>query len=145
MSVRQKKELAELIYTRGNITQKELAVRVGVTEQTISKWVREGKWDVIKTSLTLTREEQLRRLYMQIAEYNTAIESREQGQRYPTSKEADAINKLATAIDKLERETGARDILDVSKKMLDWLRKSDLPKAQELSALFDAFLKDNLR
>jgi len=145
LSSKRKKELAQLIYTKGGITQKEVAGRVGVTEHTLGRWVKNGQWEVIRASITLTREEQLRRLYMQIAEYNTAIESREQGKRFATSTEADAINKLATAIDKLERETGARDILDVSKKMLDWLRNFDLPKAQEMSELFDAFLKDSLR
>ena len=139
-----KKELAELIYTRGDLTQKELAARVGVTEKTMSKWVNDGKWDAIRTSLTITREEQLRRLYNQIAEYNTAIEQREAGKRFATAGEADAINKLAAAIDKLERETGARDILNVGKAMLNWLRKIDLSKAQETSALFDAFLKDSI-
>lgn len=142
---KQKKELAGLLYTRNNLTQKEVAARVGISEQTFSKWVRDGKWDTLKTSITLTREEQLRRLYMQIAEYNTAVESREEGKRFATSKEADAINKLAAAIDKLEKETGAKDILEVSKKMLDWLRRFDLKRAQELSEIFDAFLKDNIR
>ncbi|MDR3350362.1 MAG: hypothetical protein LBN98_01775 [Prevotellaceae bacterium] len=53
------------------------------------------------------------------------------------------MNKIAATIEKLERETGAIDILNVSKKMLDRLRSFDLNKAQELSDLFDAFLKDN--
>jgi len=141
----QKKELAQLLYTRNNLTQKEVAKKVGISENTMSRWVNDGNWDALKTSITATREEQLRRLYLQLAEYNTAIESREQGKRYPNSKEADAMNKIAFGIEKLERETGAVDILNVSKKMLDWLRRFDLPKAQELSALFDAFLKDNLR
>jgi len=141
----QKKELAQLLYTRNNLTQKEVAKKVGISEVTMSKWVNSGNWDALKTSITATREEQLRRLYLQLAEYNTAIEGREQGKRFPSSKEADAMNKIASAIEKLERETGAVDILNVSKKMLDWLRKFDLSKAQELSALFDAFLKDNLR
>jgi transposase len=141
----QKKELAQLLYTRNNFTQKEVAKKVGVSEVTMSKWLNAGNWDALKTSITATREEQLRRLYLQLAEYNTAIESRKQGERYPNSKEADAMNKIASVIEKLERETGAVDILNVSKKMLDWLRKFDLKKAQELSALFDAFLKDNLR
>jgi hypothetical protein len=118
---------------------------VGVSEVTMSKWVNSEKWDLLKVSITATREEQLRRLYLQIGEYNTVIEAREKGKRFATSKEADAINKLAAAIEKLEREVGAVDILNVSKKMLDWLRTFDLAKAQELSDLFDAFLKDNLR
>lgn len=146
LSRKQKQELAKLLYTRGGFSQKEVAEKVGVTEATMSKWVNgDEKWDLLKTSITATREEQLRRLYMQLAEYNTAIESREKGQRYPSAKEADAMNKIAATIEKLERETGAVDILNVSKKMLDWLRSFDLAKAQELSDLFDAFLKDNLK
>jgi transposase len=145
LSREKKRELAQLLYTRGDLTQKEIAVKVGVSEVSMSRWVNAGKWDLLKTSITATREEQLRRLYLQLAEYNTAIEAREKGQRYATSKEADAMNKLAATIEKLERETGAVDILNVSKKFLDWLRTFDLPKAQELSDLFDAFLKDNLR
>lgn len=141
----QKKELARLLYTRGDLTQKEIAEKVGISEVTMSKWVTAGSWEALKVSITATREEQLRRLYLQLSEYNTAIEQREQGKRFPSSKEADAMNKIASTIEKLERETGAVDILNVSKKMLDWLRKFDLPKAQEFSAYFDAFLKDNLR
>jgi transcriptional regulator with XRE-family HTH domain len=142
---KQKQELAKLLYTRGGFSQKEIAEKVGVSEVTMSKWANSEKWDLLKVSITATREEQLRRLYLQIGEYNTVIEAREKGKRFATSKEADAINKLAAAVEKLEREVGAVDILNVSKKMLDWLRTFDLAKAQELSDLFDAFLKDNLR
>jgi transcriptional regulator with XRE-family HTH domain len=143
---KQKQELAKLLYTRGGFSQKEVAQKVGVTEATMSKWANGAeKWELLKTSITATREEQLRRFYLQLGEYNTAIEAREKGKRYPSATEADAMNKVAAAIEKLERETGAVDILNVSKKMLDWIRTFDLPKAQELSDLFDAFLKDNLR
>jgi transcriptional regulator with XRE-family HTH domain len=145
LSRQKKQELAQLLYTRGGLTQKEIAGKVGVSEVTMSRWANVGKWELLKTSITATREEQLRRLYLQLAEYNTFIETREKGQRYPTAKEADAMNKIAATIERLERETGAVDILNVSKKFLDWLRTFDLPKAQELSDLFDAFLKDNLR
>ncbi|MDR3133528.1 MAG: DDE transposase family protein [Prevotellaceae bacterium] len=146
LSRKQKQELAKLLYTRGGFSQKEIAEKVGVSEVTMSKWVNgPEKWDLLKTSITATREEQLRRLYLQLSEYNTHIEGREKGSRYPTSKEADAMNKIAATIEKLERETGAVDILNVSKKLLDWLRTFDLAKAQELSDLFDAFLKDNLK
>ncbi|MDR2382603.1 MAG: DDE transposase family protein [Prevotellaceae bacterium] len=145
LSIKQKKELAQILFTRNSLTQKEVAKQVGVSEQAMSRWVCAGKWDEIRTSITVTREEQLRRLYNQIAEYNTAIEKREDGLRFASSKEADAINKLATAIDKLEKEVGVKDILDVSKKFLDWLRKFDLKRAQELSELFDAFLKENIK
>jgi hypothetical protein len=144
LSKQQKQELARLLYTRGELTQKEIAVKVGTSEGTMVKWAAEGRWKEMKTTLSATREEQLRRMYLQLSQYNDDIESREDGKRYPSVKEADAMNKIAAAIEKLERDTGATDILNVSKKFLDWLRTFDLKRAQELSELFDAFLKANL-
>lgn len=104
-----------------------------------------GKWEELKTSVSLTREEQLANLYRQVAEINKAIASREEGERFATSKEADTINKLAAAIEKMEKETGIADIISVSKGILDWIRKTDTDKAKELSFYFDAYIKDRLK
>lgn len=137
----QKEEHAKLLFLRENLTQKEIAEKVGVSQVTITKWVKGGKWESLRTSLSITREEQLANLYRQIAEINNCIAIRAEGQRYPNSKEADTINKLAAAIDKMERETGLSDIISVSQKFLEWLRKSDVKKAQEFSGFLDAFIK----
>jgi transcriptional regulator with XRE-family HTH domain len=141
----QRMDYAKTLYLRGDATQKEIAAGVGASEQTISKWVRDGRWEQLRASLTLTRQECLSRIYMQIAEINGAIERREPGSRYPTAKEADAINKLAAAIDKMEREVGLKDVIDVSKRFCEWLRRSDVKRAQEIARLFDAFIKELLR
>lgn len=141
----QKKEWAKLLFTKENLTQNEIAERVGVRPATISKWVKQENWQLLKTSITLTREEQLARLYLQIEELQNSISERKIGERYPNSKEADTINKLASAIQKLEVETGLSEIISVSKQFLDWLRLSDLEKAKELSSYFDAFIKDKMR
>ena len=64
----------------------------------------------------------------------------------PTSKEADTINKLAAAIEKMEKETGIADIISVSKGILDWIRKTDTDKDKRNSAfIFDAYIKDRLK
>ncbi len=40
------REHAKLLCTeKGVSTQRELAARVGVREQTISKWIKNGKWN----------------------------------------------------------------------------------------------------
>lgn len=64
----------------------------------MSKWSREGNWEMLRAAVTTTREEQIRNLYMQIAEMNKAIAER--GDKYATSTEADTINKLSAAIAK---------------------------------------------
>ena len=130
-----------------NITQKEAAERVGVSAVTMNKWVRVGKWDELKVSITITREEQLKSLYRQLTEMNRTIAGREsaEGNRYPTSAEADTISKLANAIDKLETETGLNEVLSSFKEFLGWLRKFDIATAQKLVPLFDDFVKTKLR
>lgn len=144
-TIKQKKELAKLLYLRENLTQKEIAQKSGVSEVTISKWIKTERWEGLKTSISITREEQLANLYRQIAAINEVIISREAGKRFPNSKEADAINKIAGAIEKMERDTGLADIISVATRFLEWVRNSDHKKAMELSGYFDAFIKNNLR
>jgi transposase len=137
------KELAKLLFVHETLTQKEIAARVGVSEVTVSKWVNEEHWDNLRASVTITKEEQLRALYRQLSEINKCIAERDQ--KFATPGEADTISKLAVAIGKMETDVGISDIVSVAKKLLTWLRKTDLKRAQELTPMFDAFIKDNLR
>ena len=140
----QKKEWAQLLYINEHLSQKEVAERVKVSKVTMNKWVKDGKWDEMKASLTITREEQLKRLYNQIAALNKEIAERE-NQRYATASESDTLSKLASAINKMEIEIGLADIISVSRRFLEWVRKVNVDKAKELSGLFDGFIKDNLK
>ena len=140
----QKKEWAKTLYLRENLTQQEIADRVGVSRVTVSNWVRAGKWEEQKAGLTLTRQEQVANLYRQVAEINRAISARAEGERFPNSKEADILGKLSAAIRNMEQETGIADIISVLTAFIEWLRPLDLDKAKELTRLADAYIKDKL-
>lgn len=140
----QKKEWAKTLYMRENLTQQEIAERVGVSRVTVSNWVRAGKWEEQKAGLTLTRQEQVANLYRQVAEINRDISARAEGERFPNSKEADILGKLSAAIRNMEQETGIADIISVLTGFIEWLRPFDLEKAKELTRLADAYIKDKL-
>ena len=140
----QKKEWAKTLYMRENLTQQEIAERVGVSRVTVSNWVRAGKWEEQKAGLTLTRQEQVANLYRQVAEINRAISARAEGERFPNSKEADILGKLSAAIRNMDQETGIADIISVLSSFIEWLRPLDLDKAKELTRLADAYIKDKL-
>lgn len=140
----QKKEWAKTLYLRENLTQQEIAERVGVSRVTVSNWVRAGKWEEQKAGLTLTRQEQVANLYRQVAEINRVISTRAEGERFPNSKEADILGKLSAAIRNMEQETGIADIISVLTAFIEWLRPLDLDKAKELTRLADAYIKDKL-
>jgi DNA-binding XRE family transcriptional regulator len=142
---KQKRDWAQLLFTKETITQKEVAERVGVSAQTMNKWVREGKWEELKVSVTITKEEQLKNLYRQLAEMNKAIAEREGGKRFATASEADTISKLAVAIEKMESDIGLADIISTFRSFLTWIRGFDLEQAQQLTSLCDSFIKSRIR
>lgn len=141
----QKRDFARTLYMKESLTQQEIADRVGVSRQSLSRWIRDGHWEELKTSLTLTREQQIAALHRQIAAINDAVAQRDEGQRVLTPAEADIVTKLATAIKKLETEIGLADIISVGMRFLDWLRPFDIAKAQEFTTLWDGFVKENCR
>ena len=129
----QKKEWAKTLYLKENLTQQEIADRVGVSRVSVSNWVRAGKWEEQKVGLTLTRQEQVANLYRQVAEINKAIAERPEGERFPSSKEADILGKLSAAIRNMEQEVGIADIISVLTGLIDWVRAADLEKAKEIT------------
>ncbi len=137
----QKKEIALILYTKENLTQLEIAERVGCSRVTVGKWIKDGNWETLKVSITITKEEQLKSLYRQLTELNDSISEREKGERFPTSTEADTISKLASAIKKMETEVGLSDIIATFRELLRWLRSYDVDKAKELAPTLDAFVQ----
>lgn len=147
MKISEKKDWAKLLYIKENLSQKEIALRTGVSAVTINKWVHEnnGEWDRMRKSLLVTREEQLHRLYDQLDELNKAIRDRQEGARYANSKEADTINKLTVAIKNLETDASIADLVESGKRLLNYLRPISPEKAKEVAMIYDDFIKESLK
>lgn len=143
----QKRDYAKTLYlTERGITQKEIAERVGVTEATVSRWVRTLGWETMRTSLLTTKDEQLVLLYQLLSEINTSISERESGQRFASSKEADSILKLATAIGKLETETNIGAKMATGREFLTYLRATgEAELAKTTCVRFNAYIKAQLK
>ncbi|MBP9998676.1 MAG: helix-turn-helix domain-containing protein [Bacteroidales bacterium] len=144
LTSKQKREWARMLYVKENLTQKEIAEKVGSSRQSVNKWISEGKWEELKAGLTLTKEEQIKNLYRQVGELNRAILEREDGQRFASASEADTIGKLSAAIRKMESDTGIADMISVGIKFLEWMRKADSDRAREFAEYWDMFIKDQM-
>lgn len=77
--LQEKKEYAKLLFIKEKLTQKEISVRVGVSERTLSKWVNENSWEQQRKSTMLTREEQLRSMLDELVKLNDAIKNNPRG------------------------------------------------------------------
>lgn len=137
-----KKSIARSLFLDGNYTQEEIADKVGTTRQTVSRWIREDNWEEVKASVAITPAQIISQWNRQIIEVNNAIAARDEGQRYATPAEADALAKLAGAINKLQNDVGVSDCVSVAMRFLSWLRPLDVEAAKQFNNLFDAFIKD---
>ncbi|MEO8589417.1 MAG: phage terminase small subunit-related protein [Flavobacteriales bacterium] len=137
----EKRRTAQQLYVRNSMQGQEIAALLDVSEKTISKWKIADNWDRQRAAMVTTKPQELQRMYAQLSELNTAIEQRDPGKRYANSLEADVINKLASAIKKLEDETGLSATVNAFIAFIDWLRKKDLDKAKEFGELADHYIK----
>lgn len=117
-----KRKQAKDLYCRNQLQQQAIAGLLKVTEKTIGRWKREDGWDRERAAYITTKESELRRLYAQLNELQTAIELRETGHRYANSKEADILSKLSSAIKTLESDAGIAATVQVSMNFLDWFK-----------------------
>ena len=138
----QKKAIARELYLHGDFTFEEVASKVGVTRQTLSKWSHEGDWPSIKAGLTVGKEKTLQHLYAHVTSINEKILESEE--RTPTPAQADILAKLSASIAKLEGDSGIREYVNAGMAFLSWLRQTEPAKAIDFCNYWDAFIKSKL-
>ncbi|TZF81812.1 transcriptional regulator [Pedobacter sp. BS3] len=140
------KSHAKILYTREGLTlQKELAQRVGVSENTISKWVIEGKWESLKKNFLLTREERMSDLLDELTEIQEFIKNQPEGRRFADSKLGDVRRKLIKDIKELETNASREEIIHALTKLIQFVRPENLNDARIITQWADVFIKTLLR
>lgn len=139
----EKREYAKLLFTKEKLTQKEIATRTTISQNTISKWASEDNWEAAQKSLMMTREDQLRQMMDELEVLNTEIANG--GRRYATKEQAYIRDTLIQNIKKLETDVSASEVFDVASKMINYYRAIDLDIAKRMTESFDGFIKTLLR
>jgi uncharacterized protein YjcR len=118
VSLDKKKQLAERLYVQTDLTQKQIAEDLKVSEKTMSKWAKDGNWAQLRAASTTGTAN----LITALLEENQAIadEARD-AKRRMTSKEADIINKNANTIEKLEKKVSLVMNIEVFTNYNKWL------------------------
>lgn len=138
-----KKEYAKALFLAAQHTQEEIGDIIGISRQTLSKWIKKEKWDDLRRATTLTPEKIITQLNKQLDEINQSILSREEGKRFATSREADAILKISNTIKNLQTELGLNEVVSVSISFLSWLRDvGEVSKNKEIANLFNMYIND---
>ncbi len=114
-----KRDYARLLYMQGE-TQKVIADKVGVSPQTITKWVNVGGWVEQRAAQNITRPELVNKLLRTVDKMIEAVN---------TSDDPDAANglgdklaKFAATIEKLDKHTSIVDVIEVFMAFSKWLQ-----------------------
>jgi len=140
---KQKKEWAKTLFLTTNMTQAEIAEKVGVARISVVRWAKE--WEGLKLTFLQTREARIKSTLLQLDELDRSIAAREEGKRFPTAKEADIRRKLTADLEALEQEASVREVVNVSIGILDYIRQIDIERAKELSNYFDSYIQERMK
>lgn len=140
------KEHAKVLFLHENITnQKELAKRVCVSENTISKWVTEGKWANLKKNFLLTREERMSDLLDELTEIQSVIKKQKEGERFADHKTALIRRMLVNDIKALEVTASKPEIIAACMDLIKFVRPENATEAKTITKWADIFIKSLLR
>jgi transcriptional regulator with XRE-family HTH domain len=138
-------DYAKMLYVHDKLSQKDIAAKTGVSEVTISKWAKADNWEDYRKAISITRDERYRSTINQLTELDNLIASRDDNHRFPDKDESNIRRKLVADLKALEVECGIVDVINVSIKLLEWLRQVDNEKAKELSEIFNSYIKSTLK
>lgn len=110
-------KLAREYFLTTDKTQAEIADLVGVHEKTLREWkVKEG-WEMQKAATNITPRKTIAGFLMQLETLRLDIEKREDGKRYPDSKESDIIMKISKSIKMLQKSLTLTDYINAFEEL----------------------------
>lgn len=142
----ERKAHAKTLFLHEGITnQKDLAKRVGVSENTISKWLTDGKWSNLKKNFILTREERMSDLLDELTEIQNHIKEQPEGRRFADSKLGDVRRKLIKDIKELETNASKNEVIHALMSLIKFVRPENVEEAKVITKWADIYIKSLLR
>lgn len=120
-----KKALARALFM-SSMDQAEIAQRVNVSRNTVSKWVIEGHWKEARAAKSVTRPELVNKLLLTIDQLIEQV--RESEDPAMMAGLGDKLAKLSSVIEKLDKKANLVDAVEVFMAFSRWLEmraKSD--------------------
>lgn len=142
LSASQKKEFAKTLYFNNkDLTQKDIAERVDVTEKTMGKWIVEGEWEILRRSMLTSKSEQIARLYIIV---NAVTDRIDEMEGVGDTKMADMMIKYTAAIKNLETDTGIADMVDTMMAFGTYVQRHYPEHFKLITEMSDSFVMEKL-
>lgn len=131
MKLSEKKKAAERLYMETDMSQKEIATHIKVSENTLTNWVKKYKWDEIKKTSMYSQPQLITETYASIL---AIFKKAENENRTLTGKETNQLAQLGKLIRDMRGDrftpssifTSVRDMVDSVKHSLIENEQSEL-------------------
>lgn len=137
--LKKRRMLAESYYFNF-YTQRDIAELLDTPETTISRWAIQGDWKRIRDMKAVTRDKMVSELMGQINEMQTNAKDEK---RPLSTRECDAIMKLSSSIEKLDKKINLPVIIQVLKDFNEYLLSRDLDLAKQLVPHQNNFIRNH--
>lgn len=126
------RELAAQLFINTDISQKEIAQRLSISEKTISAWAAEDNWDNLKMSHESTNAKTLTDMRLILQKLVEKKKSKIEDDSF-SKNDSDAILELAKSIDILEGEIPLRMRVQILEEFMDFIPHDEMKLKTELA------------
>ncbi|MDB9498579.1 terminase gpP N-terminus-related DNA-binding protein [Nodularia spumigena] len=138
MAKANERKLAESLYIDGNLTQKEIAEQLGVTEKTLIQWKDKYNWEKLRIAKRTTKSEIINGLYMSIS--RIMKNAQEDKNRALSSSETDQIVKLTRSIEVMEGSESLANYVQAMTAFIKYVQSIDIDAAKSIMPWTKEFL-----
>lgn len=133
---------ARNLYFQTDMTHADIAAIIGVSDQTIYRWIKQNNWKQMKEAAMRAPLAIVEMLYKQLYALNNNICTRDEP--VPTLQESEINRKLINSIDKLKKQASLSENIQVLMGFTGFLNKMDNDLAKKVVTYADQYLKDKM-
>ncbi|MBR4804535.1 MAG: DUF1804 family protein [Bacteroidales bacterium] len=117
--LQQKKELARMYFMQGT-PQNEIAERIGISKQTVNRWVADGKWTEERAARSITRTEIVNKLLLSIDSLINEVNQSNDPKLLASL--GDKLSKLSSVIERLDKKASVATFIETFMAFGKWLQ-----------------------
>jgi len=128
------------LFFQTDLTQAEIARIIGISTRTLFRWMKQDEWKRIRRAARLAPAALVESYYVQLHDLNSAICSRQPGQRFPTYQEAEINRKMVYSLGKLKGQVAQPENIQMMMSFTSFLYKQNPGLAQQVIEYSNDFL-----
>lgn len=136
-----KKDQARNLFFETGFTQAQIAELLDLSQKTISVWMNEGKWKMLKETAEHAPSMLIEQMVHELTEMHTNIASREPGKRFATVQEAEIRRKTMMSMKYVQQQHTTAVHAEVMANFLLYARKQKDVDIKALTLLADKYIK----